>query len=306
MARRRKFIEETSHPLAASHPGEDTFKMYLDDLKDAPELLTREQEIQLFQRVEKGDRAALHYAIEANLRLVVYNTMKFRGRGLEESDLVQWGNLGLIRACQSFDWRKGNKFSTYSTWWIRQAITRAVSDGSRTIRFPIHLDAQIMKLKWVENKISQATGRDPTDQQLAKKANLSLKHVRQVQQVRKMQPVSLNVPLVEHGDEIEQFDLESVIPDPSGPAEEEAVDDQVLSEKIRSALHVLTPMERRVITRRFGLSGKAPMTLGEIKVLLRLSSRETARKLEASALEKLRDPSIAKTLLVEPPSVHAL
>ncbi len=282
-----------------SHFGEDTFALLLQDVKNAPELLSREGEVELFQEIERGNREAFDRVVAANLRLVIsVATKRFRGRGLEDSDLVQNGCLGLIRAVEKFDWRKGFKFSTYATVWIRQAIGRMVSEESQTIRLPVHMTARLYEMSSAEAKFRQKFGRDPTYQELAKAMKRSPKRVRDLLQIGAIQPISLNQPITDKEPD-EQMELEDILHDPTPPITD-AVEDKLSSETIRLALRRhLTPMERRVITRRFGLSGKEPMTLDEITRVLRLPSSGITRALETSALKKLRHPSIAKALMVD-------
>ncbi len=287
---------------ASSDFGEDPLRLYFADLDTAPKLLTREEEVELFIRIEKGDKEAFSHLIAANVRLVVNVALKFQGKGLETNDIIQCGNLGLIRAVEKFDWRKGFKFSTYAMWWIRQSIDRSLSEESRTIRFPVHLSANLNKMRWIEGKLRGKLGREPTEMEIAKAMKISIKKVRELMRLRTIQPTSLNQVIAqdEGGAETE---LGQILPD-SLDSIEDAVDDKILSEKVHLVLRHLTPRERRVLILRLGLNGGPPLPLMRVSEITGIA-RERVRTLERQALRKLADPAIAKALMVEEPSQNA-
>ena len=257
-------------------------RMYLAEIGTVP-LLTRQQEVDLARRIEKGDEEAKRRFVEANLRLVVSIAKKYVGRGLDLPDLVQEGNLGLIRAVGKFDWRKGYKFSTYATWWIRQAITRALADQARTIRIPVHMVEMINKLVRISHQLLQELGREPSQEEIGEVMGLSAERVREIMKIAQ-EPISLETPIGEEdshlGDFIEDHDT-------PGPAE---LGSLILREHVEGLVEILTPRECKILRLRFGLDDGRPRTLGEIGDEFGLT-RERIRQIEARALQELRDPS---------------
>jgi len=249
-------------------------------------LLTFEQEVQLARRIEKGDVHARTQLMEANLRLVVSIARRYYGRGLPFPDLIQEGNMGLIRAVERYDWRKGYKFSTYATWWIRQAILRAIADQSRTIRLPVHMVETIQHLMHTAQLLRQELGRDPQTEELARRMQFSPERVGEA--YRAMQePLSLDgIP-----GETEDISLSDYVPDLDTPSPLDFAAQRVLRDQLQQALTVLTERERDVVSLRFGLSGDGnPQTLEEVGRRLRVT-RERVRQIESKAMTKLRSPA---------------
>ncbi len=268
---------------------DDPVRMYLKDIGRVP-LLTANEEIDLAQRMEQGDTEAKKQLVEANLRLVVSIAKRYVGRGMLFLDLIQEGNLGLIKAVDKFDYRKGYKFSTYATWWIRQAITRAIADQARTIRIPVHMVETINKLVRVSRQLLQEYGREPTPAEIAKAMGLSENKVREIMKIAQ-EPVSLETPIGEE----EDSHLGDFIEDEAAPAPAEAASHALMKEQLLEVLDTLTPREEKVLRLRFGLDDGHQRTLEEVGKEFKVT-RERIRQIEAKALRKLRHPSRSKKL----------
>ena len=268
---------------------DDPVRMYLKEIGRVP-LLTAQEEVELAKRMERGDEEAKRKLIEANLRLVVAIAKKYVGRGMLFLDLIQEGNLGLIRAVEKFDWRKGFKFSTYATWWIRQAITRALADQARTIRIPVHMVETINKLVRVSRQLLQQKGREPTPEEIAEEMKLPVERVREIMKIAQ-EPISLETPIGEE----EDSHLGDFIEDAEALAPAEAASYTMLKEQLEGVLETLTARERNVLKLRFGLEDGRPRTLEEVGREFGVT-RERIRQIEAKALRKLRHPSRSKRL----------
>jgi RNA polymerase primary sigma factor len=268
---------------------DDPVRMYLKEIGRIL-LLTAEEEIQLATRIEDGDEDAKRRLAEANLRLVVSIAKRYVGRGMLFLDLIQEGNLGLIKAVEKFDYRKGFKFSTYATWWIRQAITRAIADQARTIRIPVHMVETINKLVRVSRQLLQEQGRDPTPEEIAWEMDMSVDRVREIMKIAQ-EPVSLETPIGEE----EDSHLGDFIEDEEALAPAEAASFILLKEQLEEVLETLTPREKEVLRLRFGLEDGKARTLEEVGQRFRVT-RERIRQIEAKALRKLRHPSRSKKL----------
>ena len=268
---------------------DDPVRMYLKDIGRVP-LLTAEEEIELAKRMEQGDEEAKKQLAEANLRLVVSIAKRYVGRGMLFLDLIQEGNLGLIKAVDKFDYRKGYKFSTYATWWIRQAITRAIADQARTIRIPVHMVETINKLIRVSRQLLQEYGREPTPAEIAKAMGISEAKVREIIKIAQ-EPVSLETPIGEE----EDSHLGDFIEDEAAPAPAEAASHALMKEQLWDVLDTLTPREEKVLRLRFGLDDGHQRTLEEVGKEFNVT-RERIRQIEAKALRKLRHPSRSKKL----------
>ncbi|WP_294750665.1 RNA polymerase sigma factor RpoD [uncultured Ruminococcus sp.] len=266
---------------------DDPVKIYLKEIGRVP-LLTTEEEIELAQRMAKGDPYAKKRLSEANLRLVVSIAKKYVGRGMQFLDLIQEGNLGLIKAVEKFDYTKGFKFSTYATWWIRQAITRAIADQARTIRIPVHMVETITKVKKVSSQLLHENGHDPSPEEIAEKLNMPVDKVREIMRVAQ-DPVSLETPIGEE----EDSHLGDFIPDDDAPAPAEAASHTLLKEQLNEVLSTLTDREAKVLKLRFGLEDGKSRTLEEVGQRFDVT-RERIRQIEAKALRKLRHPSRSK------------
>jgi len=286
-------IQLTEEDLDISVPEgisiDDPVRMYLKEIGKVP-LLSADEEIELAQRMEKGDAEAKKRLAEANLRLVVSIAKRYVGRGMLFLDLIQEGNLGLIKAVEKFDYRKGYKFSTYATWWIRQAITRAIADQARTIRIPVHMVETINKLIRVSRQLLQELGKEPQPEEIAKEMNMPVEKVREIMKISQ-EPVSLETPIGEE----EDSHLGDFIPDDDAPAPSEAAAFTLLKEQLIDVLDTLTPREEKVLRLRFGLDDGRARTLEEVGKEFNVT-RERIRQIEAKALRKLRHPSRSKKL----------
>ena len=268
---------------------DDPVKVYLKEIGRVP-LLTPDEEVDLAVRISNGDEAAKKRLSEANLRLVVSIAKRYLGRGMQFLDLIQEGNLGLIKAVEKFDYTKGFKFSTYATWWIRQAITRAIADQARTIRIPVHMVETINKVKEVSSQLLHANGREPSAEEVAEELDMPVDKVREIMRVAQ-EPVSLETPIGEE----EDSHLGDFIPDDDAPAPADAASHTLLKETLSSVLDSLTPREEKVLRLRFGLEDGRSRTLEEVGKEFNVT-RERIRQIEAKALRKLRHPSRSKKL----------
>ena len=275
--------------MVDSYSTDDPVRMYLKEIGKVS-LLTQEEEIELAVRMSQGDEEAKRRMAEANLRLVVSIAKRYVGRGMLFLDLIQEGNLGLIKAVEKFDYTKGYKFSTYATWWIRQAITRAIADQARTIRIPVHMVETINKLIRVSRQLLQEYGREPTPEEIAKVMNISENKVREIIKIAQ-EPVSLETPIGEE----EDSHLGDFIPDDDAPAPAEAASFTLMKEQLLDVLDTLTPREEKVLRLRFGLDDGHQRTLEEVGKEFKVT-RERIRQIEAKALRKLRHPSRSKKL----------
>ena len=268
---------------------DDPVRMYLKEIGKIP-LLTPEREAYLAERISQGDKQAKDELIEANLRLVVSIAKRHVGKGMYFLDLIQEGNLGLIKAVEKFDHSKGYKFSTYATWWIRQAITRAIADQARTIRIPVHMVETIHKVSRKTRELLQELGREPTTDEVAAALDMTADKVREIMKIAQ-DPVSLETPIGEE----EDSHLGDFVEDNDSPAPSDSASYSLLREQLCAILHTLTPREEQVIKLRFGLEDGRPRTLEEVGKKFEIT-RERIRQIEAKALRKLRHPSRSKTL----------
>ena len=268
---------------------DDPVRLYLKEIGKVP-LLTNEREKELAERMMAGDESAKTELVEANLRLVVSIAKRYVGRGMYFLDLIQEGNLGLMKAVEKFDYTKGYKFSTYATWWIRQAITRAIADQARTIRIPVHMVETIHKVSRYSRQMLQELGREATAEEIGEKMDMSADKVREIMKIAQ-DPVSLETPIGEE----EDSHLGDFIPDDDTPSPAEATSTNILREELERQLHTLTPREEHVIKLRFGLYDGRPRTLEEVGKEFDIT-RERIRQIEAKALRKLRHPSRARHL----------
>jgi len=290
-------IDLTSVPEIAAAAGDssdamsidDPVKVYLKEIGRVP-LLTSEEEIELAIRIGNNDEMAKKRLSEANLRLVVSIAKRYVGRGMQFLDLIQEGNLGLIKAVEKFDYTKGFKFSTYATWWIRQAITRAIADQARTIRIPVHMVETINKVKKISSQLLHKNGHEPTAEEIAEELDMPIEKVREIMRVAQ-EPVSLETPIGEE----EDSHLGDFIPDDEAPAPADAASHTLLKEQLAEVLATLTPREAKVLSLRFGLEDGHPRTLEEVGKEFDVT-RERIRQIEAKALRKLRHPSRSKKL----------
>lgn len=268
---------------------EDPVRMYLKEIGKVP-LLSAEEEVELAKRMEAGDLEAKKRLAEANLRLVVSIAKRYVGRGMLFLDLIQEGNLGLIKAVEKFDYKKGYKFSTYATWWIRQAITRAIADQARTIRIPVHMVETINKFVRIQRQLIQELGREPSADEIAEKMHIPVDRVRDIQKISQ-EPVSLETPIGEE----EDSHLGDFLPDDNVPVPAEAAAFTLLQEQLNEVLATLTDREQKVLRLRFGLDDGTPRTLEEVGKEFKVT-RERIRQIEAKALRKLRHPSRSRKL----------
>ena len=275
--------------LMDSFSADDPVRMYLKEIGKVP-LLTPEEEIALAKRMSEGDEEAKHRMTEANLRLVVSIAKRYVGRGMLFLDLIQEGNLGLIKAVEKFDYNKGYKFSTYATWWIRQAITRAIADQARTIRIPVHMVETINKTIRVSRQLLQELGHDPSAEEIAEEMNMPVEKVRDILKIAQ-EPVSLETPIGEE----EDSHLGDFIPDEDASEPSEAASFSLLREQLEEVLGTLAPREKKVLELRFGIADGRTRTLEEVGKEFNVT-RERIRQIEAKALRKLRHPSRSKKL----------
>ena len=275
--------------MADTFSTDDPVRMYLKEIGKVP-LLTPEEEQDLAKRMAEGDEEAKRRMAEANLRLVVSIAKRYVGRGMLFLDLIQEGNLGLIKAVEKFDYTKGYKFSTYATWWIRQAITRAIADQARTIRIPVHMVETINKVIRVSRQLLQELGHDPSPEEISAEMNMPVDKVREILKIAQ-EPVSLETPIGEE----EDSHLGDFIPDDDAPVPAEAASQTLLKEQLADVLKTLTPREEKVLRLRFGLEDGRPRTLEEVGKEFNVT-RERIRQIEAKALRKLRHPSRSKKL----------
>lgn len=284
-------LEKELESLAVIHEGgiSDPVRMYLKEIGRTP-LLKFADEISLAKNYEKGERWAKQKLIESNLRLVVSIAKKYIGRGLSLLDLIQEGNQGLIRAVEKYDWRKGYKFSTYATWWIRQAITRAIADQARTIRIPVHMVETINRFLKISRKLMQELGREPSPEEVAAAMQIDVTKVREIMKVSQ-EPTSLATPVGDDEDSL----LGDFIQDTTQPSPYDAASRELLKEHLEEVLKTLSAREKRVLILRFGLEDGRPRTLEEVGVEFGVT-RERIRQIEAKALRKLRHPSRSKKL----------
>ena len=275
--------------MADSYSTDDPVRMYLKEIGKVS-LLTQEEEIELAARMSQGDEEAKRRMAEANLRLVVSIAKRYVGRGMLFLDLIQEGNLGLIKAVEKFDYTKGYKFSTYATWWIRQAITRAIADQARTIRIPVHMVETINKVIRVSRQLLQELGHDPSAEEIAAEMNIPVEKVRDILKIAQ-EPVSLETPIGEE----EDSHLGDFIPEEDASEPSEAASFSLLKEQLMSVLATLTPREEKVLRLRFGIEDGRTRTLEEVGKEFNVT-RERIRQIEAKALRKLRHPSRSKKL----------
>jgi RNA polymerase primary sigma factor len=284
-------VEKELERLISVRHGEslDPIKKYLKEIGKTP-LLKFEQEIDLAKRYEKGDEIAKEKLIKSNLRLVVSIAKKYLGRRLSFLDLIQEGNKGLIRGVEKYDWRRGYKFSTYATWWIRQAITRAIADQSRTIRIPVHMVDHINKFYKVQRRLTQKLGREPSVKETAKEMQMSVEEIENLMKISQ-QPKSLSTPV---GDDKEAT-LEQFVSDQNQPTLYDRVSRELLKDALGKVLETLSPRERKVLVMRFGLDDGKPKTLEEVGREFKVT-RERIRQIEAKAIRKLKHPTRARKL----------
>ncbi len=284
-------IEKEIKQLMSARHGEslDPIKKYLKEIGKTP-LLTFDEEVKLAKRYEKGDEEAKEKLIKSNLRLVVSIAKRYLGRRLSFLDLIQEGNKGLIRGVEKYDWRRGYKFSTYATWWIRQAITRAIADQSRTIRIPVHMVDQINRFYKTQRRLTQKLGREPKTKEIAKEMQLSVDEVENLMRISQ-QPKSLSTPI---GDDKETT-LEQFIADQNQPTLYDKVSKELLKDALNKVLETLSPREKKVLIMRFGLEDSKPKTLEEVGREFKVT-RERIRQIEAKAIRKLKHPTRARRL----------
>ena len=281
--------EEIDLTLPEGTSVDDPVRMYLKEIGKVP-LLSMEEEIELAEKMAKGDEYARKRLAESNLRLVVSIAKKYVGRGMLLLDLIQEGNMGLIKAVEKFDYTKGYKFSTYATWWIRQAITRAIADQARTIRVPVHMVETINKLIRIKRQLLQQLGREATPEEIAREIDLPVERIAEIEKISQ-EPISIDTPIGEE----EDSHLGDFIPDDDAPAPAESAAFTLLKEQLVDVLGTLTPREEKVLKLRFGLDDGRARTLEEVGKVFNVT-RERIRQIEAKALRKLRHPSRSKKL----------
>ena len=279
----------STEELSSEYGTGDPVRLYLREIGKVP-LLTAEQEMEIAQRISQGDQDAAREMTEANLRLVVSIAKRYVGRGMQLLDLIQEGNLGLLKAVEKYDHTKGFKFSTYATWWVRQAITRALADQARTIRIPVHMVETMNKLTQASRKLQQELGREPTVEELSKVLHLSPERINEIRQMC-MEPVSLESPVGEEDDS----HLGDFIEDDSGSEPSEAVSQTMLRQQLLDILDTLSPREAKVLRLRYGLDDGRPRTLEEVGKEFNVT-RERVRQIEAKALRKIRNPNRSNKL----------
>ena len=284
-----KTAEESENSFTERGNAEDPVRMYLKEIGRIP-LLSSEEEIELAKRMEEGDEEAKKKLSEANLRLTVSIAKRYSGRGMQFLDLIQEGNLGLIKAVEKFDYRKGYKFSTYATWWVKQSVTRALADQSRTIRLPVHMVEAVNRIRKAQRALAVKLGREPSNEEIGKEVGMSEKRVTELMQ-SSGDTVSLETPV---GDE-DGSNLGDFVADDSNASTEEKAESVFLREEIDQMLQGLNPREREVIILRFGLESGHPMTLEEVGKRFKVT-RERIRQIETAALRKLRNPSRSKKI----------
>ncbi len=268
---------------------QDTVRSYLNEIGRIL-LLTAKEEVDLAQRIERGDESAREHLITANLRLVVSVAKKYTGHGIPLLDLIQEGNAGLMRAAEKFDWRRGYKFSTYATWWIRQAVTRAIAEQSRTIRLPVHVHEKLTKSYRVQRDLQLRLGREPTDDEIAGEMEMSEDQIGELKQAARL-PISLETPIGEDGD----TEIGHLIPDDDAVEPMEAATRQLLTEQLDNVMEMLDPREQKILRLRYGLDDDTPRTLDQVGQEFGLT-RERIRQIESQALRKLRHPRLARRL----------
>ena len=275
--------------ISAEGATDDPVRMYLKGIGQV-DLLDKQEEVELAKRIEKGDEEAKSQLVEANLRLVVSIAKKYVGKGMSFLDLIQEGNMGLMKAVEKFDYTKGYKFSTYATWWIRQAITRAIADQGRTIRVPVHMVEKINKLIKIQRQLLQEKGREPTPEEIAEEMDISADKVSEIKKIAQ-ESVSLDTPIGEE----EDSSLGDFIEDTKTPEPSSTVSKNLLKEQLDSVLDTLTDREKRILELRFGIEDGRPRTLEEVGKEFGVT-RERIRQIEAKALRKLRHPSRSKKI----------
>ncbi len=275
--------------LEMESASQDTVRSYLNEIGRIS-LLTAKQEVDLAQRIERSEKAAREHLITANLRLVVSVAKKYTGHGIPLLDLIQEGNAGLMRASEKFDWRRGYKFSTYATWWIRQAVTRAIAEQSRTIRLPVHVHEKLTKSYRVQRDLQLRLGREPTDMEVAHEMQMSEEQIGELKQASRL-PISLETPIGEDGD----TEIGHLIPDEAAEEPVEAATRQMLSEHLKGVMEMLDPREQKILRMRHGLDDDTNRTLDQVGQEFGLT-RERIRQIESQALRKLRHPRLARRL----------
>jgi RNA polymerase primary sigma factor len=284
-----KAEEEPEAEAESREVSTDTLQLFLKDIGRVP-LLTAAQEVELAKRIERGDHSAKQAMVEANLRLVVSIAKRYRNQGLPFLDLIQEGTIGLVRAAEKFDYRKGFKFSTYATWWIRQAVTRAIADKARTIRIPVHMVEKLNKVVHIERQLVQRLGREPSSLEIGMELDLLPAEVEQIRRSAQT-PISLEKPV---GDE-DESEFGHFLRDDSAPLPDEAAEETLRNEALRSILQSLSQRERRVLELRYGLDGQQPCTLDEVGRAFQVT-RERIRQIENQGLKKLRALALAAQL----------